>query len=58
MSRARRLLVIVGNADVLSEQEVDLGGARGKEKVYAKIIDMVKDYGGFVDGSSLAEVEE
>lgn len=56
MSRARRLLVLVGNAESLMNEEIDLG-LEEKVPVYREIIEDIKAHGGYLESDDLMEVE-
>ena len=58
MSRARRLLVLVGNAESLEQEEIDLDGQGEPRPVYKEIIDRVKESGGYLTSDDVMEVEE
>ena len=58
MSRARRLLILVGNAESLEKEEVDLDGRGEMHPVYAEIISDVKEHGGYLTSDDVMEVEE
>ncbi len=51
MSRARRLLVLVGDADSLTKEEVAIDGE--DRKVYAEIIDDIKAAGGYHEADDI-----
>ncbi len=51
MSRARRLLVLVGDAESLMKEEVDIDGER--RKVYAEIIGDIKAAGGYREADDI-----
>ncbi len=55
MSRARRLLVIVGKASALETERVDIGDGRGPVNVYAEIINDLKERDSYVDSSEIPE---
>jgi hypothetical protein len=55
MSRARRLLVIVGNADSLADVAVDVDGDGTLRNVYKDIIDDLKMDGRVVDSEEVPE---
>ncbi|MBO5519862.1 MAG: AAA family ATPase [Candidatus Methanomethylophilus sp.] len=58
MSRARRLLVLVGNAESLEKEEIDLDGQGEPRPVYKEIIDRVKENGGYLSSDDIMEVNE
>jgi superfamily I DNA and/or RNA helicase len=58
MSRARRLLVLVGNAESLEQEEIDLDGQGEPRPVYKEIIDLVKESGGYLTSDDVMEVDE
>ena len=57
MSRARRLLILVGNEESLINENIDLDGNGDVHQVYKEIIDRIKEDGGYLDVSELMEVE-
>lgn len=52
MSRARRLLVLVGDAESLAKEEVTLSEDR-KEFVYRDIMDDIRSYGGYLEADDI-----
>ncbi len=57
MSRARRLLILVGNEESLVNENVDLDGDGNMHPVYKEIIDKIKEDGGYLEASELMEVD-
>ncbi len=57
MSRARRLLILVGNEESLINETIDLDGNGDVHQVYKEIIDKIKEDGGYLEASELTEAE-
>lgn len=57
MSRARRLLIIVGNEESLVNESVDVDGNGDVRPVYKEIIDKVREDGGAFEASDIEEAE-
>jgi hypothetical protein len=50
--------VLVGNAESLEQEEIDLDGQGEPRPVYKEIIDRVKESGGYLTSDDVMEVEE
>lgn len=57
MSRARRLLVLVGNEESLVQESIDIDGDGNMHPVYAEIIEKVKNDGGYIESTEIMEAE-
>ncbi|MCQ2079720.1 MAG: DEAD/DEAH box helicase family protein, partial [archaeon] len=57
MSRARRLLVIVGNAETLEKQDIDVDRNGNPRPVYKEIIEDIRKNGGYLTAEDILEAE-